>query len=254
MAEHFPRYGRLAAALTGAGYAVYGADHRGHGASAAIHGLGDFGPAGFAAVVSDMAALTKRARAEMPDRPLFLLGHSMGSFAAQLYVLEHSSLLDGLILSGTAAMAPLLEALAASGAAPGLEAFNAAFEPARTPFDWLSRDPAEVDSYIADPLCGFALTDASMQSLFGQGAGALTDPRLASVNRDLPILVLSGEVDPVVGPGQAYARALIEAWRLAGLQRIDHRVYPGARHELFNETCRDEVTRDLIAWLDQHLG
>jgi alpha-beta hydrolase superfamily lysophospholipase len=249
MAEHFSRYARLTGALTAAGYAVYGIDHRGHGDSAKVHGLGDFGPRGFAAVVTDTAELTQFAKLETSGPPVALLGHSMGSFAAQQYLLDHGDLLDGLVLSGTASLAPLMQALAAAGAAPGLEAFNAGFEPARTPFDWLSRDEAEVDAYVADPMCGFALTETSMASMFALCAGAAGDPRLARVRKDLPILVLSGEVDPVVGPSQAYAMALIEAWRAAGLTRIQHRVYPGARHELINEICRDQVTGDLIAWL-----
>jgi alpha-beta hydrolase superfamily lysophospholipase len=248
MAEHFSRYARLAEALTGAGYAVYGIDHRGHGASAKVHGLGDFGPRGFAAVVTDMAELTRFAKRETSGQPFALLGHSMGSFAAQLYVLEHAHELNAVVLSGTAQAKALFAARV--GASPGLEAFNAAFEPARTPFDWLSRDEAEVDAYVADPLCGFALTEASMQSMFTLLAGAAIDPRLAAALADLPVLVLSGEVDPVVGPAQAFAKALIEDWRAAGLTRIDHRVYPGARHELFNETCHEEVTADLIAWLN----
>ena len=250
MAEHFARYARLTEALTAAGYAVYGIDHRGHGASANVHGLGDFGPRGFAAVVADMAELTRFAKRERSGEPFALLGHSMGSFAAQLYLLERGHELDALVLTGTAAAAPLLESLTASGASGGLEAFNASFEPARTPFDWLSRDEAEVDAYVADPLCGFALTEASMQSMFTLLAGAVIDPRLGAALADLPVLVMSGEVDPVVGPDQAFAQALIDAWREAGLARIGHRVYPNARHELFNETCRDQVTGDLIAWLD----
>jgi alpha-beta hydrolase superfamily lysophospholipase len=250
MAEHFARYARLTEALTAAGYAVYAIDHRGHGDSAKIHGLGDFGPRGFAAVVADMAELTRFAKREASGAPFALLGHSMGSFAAPLYLLEHGRELDALVLTGTAAVAPLLESLTADGAARGLEAFNVNFEPGRTPFDWLSRDEAEVDAYLADPLCGFPLTEASMQSMFTLLAGAAIDPRLGAALAALPVLVMSGEVDPVVGPGQAFARVLVDGWRNAGLTRIDHRVYPGARHELFNETCRDQVTGDLIAWMD----
>lgn len=248
LAEHFGRYGRLTRRLTAGGWAVYGVDHRGHGASAAIHGLGCFGPGGFQSVVDDMAALTAVAKHEVPDVPLVLLGHSMGSFAAQLYILDHGAELAGLVLSGTAAQDLLLASIA--GQPAGLEAFNAAFEPARTSFDWLSRDAAEVDAYVADPLCGFEAEPASMASLFALGAGVRTDARLAHVPKDLPILVISGEADPVVGPGQAFARALIEAYQGGGIGPVTHRVYPGGRHEMFNETCREEVESDLLGWLD----
>ncbi|HEY5009222.1 MAG TPA: alpha/beta hydrolase [Caulobacteraceae bacterium] len=254
MAEHFARYGRLARGLGAAGYAVYGGDHRGHGQSASIHGLGSFGERGFQAVVDDMAALSAVARRELPGRPLVLLGHSMGSFAAQLYILEHSHDLAALVLSGTAALDQLLAAMLSSGGPVSMEQLNAAFEPGRTRFDWLSRDEAEVDAYVADPLCGFDLDQASMQSIFGLGATARTDPRLAQVRKSLPIYVISGERDPVTGPDQAFTRALIESYEAAGLGPIDHRVYPGARHELFNETCRDQVEADLIAWLDATVG
>lgn len=254
MAEHARRYRRLMAALTGAGYAVYANDHRGHGASASTHGLGDFGPVGFAYVVSDMASLSRIAEAEAPGTPLVLLGHSMGSFAAQLYLLEHHARLSGLILSGTAAVDALIEAIAARGAAAGPGAMNAPFAPARTDFDWLSRDEAEVDAYVDDPLCGFPLTPSASASVFRTAGPARHDPRLAAVRRDLPMLVVSGEKDPVTGPDQAFANRLIESYRQAGLTGIDHRVYPGARHELFNEINRDEVTADLIAWLDALFG
>lgn len=251
MAEHMARYERLGRALGAAGYAVYANDHRGHGASAEVHGLGDFGPRGFAGVIADMATLTAVARNEHPGVPLVLLGHSMGSFAAQLYLLDHGAELAGLVLSGTAAGDKLVEAVAASGGGGRLESFNAAFEPARTPFDWLSRDDAEVDAYVADPMCGFELTPQSVQSVFQTTHGASLDPRLAKVSKNLPVLVISGEVDPVTGSNQAFANVLVERYRATGLTAIEHRVYPGGRHELFNETNRDEVTADLIAWLDR---
>ncbi|MEO8811838.1 MAG: lysophospholipase [Caulobacteraceae bacterium] len=248
MAEHFGRYHRLTRRLTDAGYGVYGADHRGHGATARAGTHGDFGPGGFQALVDDMAALTAAARRETPGRPLILLGHSMGSFAAQIYLLQHPADLDGLVLSGTAALDAMVEAMA--GAPPGMESLNAPFEPGRTPFDWLSRDTAEVDAYIADPLCGFAVTEASRSSMIALAMGARGDARLAAARRDLPILVISGQFDPVTGPAQAFAKSLIDGWRSAGLTHIDHRIYPGGRHEMFNELNRVEVEADLIAWLD----
>jgi alpha-beta hydrolase superfamily lysophospholipase len=250
MAEHINRYRRLIDALTGAGYAVFANDHRGHGASAAAHGLGEFGPDGFPALVADMAALSRAAQADLPGTPLILLGHSMGSFAAQLYLLAHHERLAGLALSGTAAVDTMLEAMASAGVPAGPGAMNAPFAPARTDFDWLSRDEAEVDLYVEDPLCGFPLADAAMASVFQSAATARTDPRLGEVRPDLPVYVISGEFDPVTGPGQAFATALIESYRNAGLSHIDHRVYPGGRHEMFNETNRAEVTADLIAWLN----
>jgi len=253
MSEHFGRYRRLTDRLTAAGYAVYGADHRGHGASAAAHGLGSFGPRGFQAVVDDMAALTALAKQETPGRPLALLGHSMGSFAAQIYLLDHHRELDALVLSGTAALDKLLESLFATGGPVSLELLNAGFEPARTSFDWLSRDEAEVDAYVADPLCGFTLEDAAMGSLFELGSAARGDARVAGVRKDLPILIISGECDPVVGPDQAFTRALIDSWTALGLTGIQHRVYAGGRHELFNETCRDQVEAELVAWLETAL-
>jgi alpha-beta hydrolase superfamily lysophospholipase len=254
MAEYFRRYARLSERLTKAGYAVYGNDHRGHGRSAQVHGLGNFGPRGFQTLVDDMAALTRVAKREVPNKPLVLLGHSMGSFAAQLYLLEHHRELAALVLSGTAAMDKLLESLMASGKPVTLELLNASFEPARTPFDWLSRDPAEVDKYVADPLCGFAVEEDSTRSMYEIGTPSRFDPRLANVRKDLPIYVISGERDPVVGPGAAFANALIESYRSVGLTNIEHRIYPDGRHEMFNETNRDEVERELIAWLGRALA
>jgi alpha-beta hydrolase superfamily lysophospholipase len=246
-AEHLMRYDRLARALTAQGYAVVGADHRGHGANAGVHGKGDFGPGGFGQVIRDMAAVTAAARSRDPAAPIALLGHSLGSFAAQGYLRDHSAELSALVLSGTARLDLMFEDRAAAQAREtgGLRSLNANFEPGRTPFDWLSRDEAEVDAYIADPMCGFDIAPASMATV---GAAVMGGGPLKG--HALPILVISGEIDPVVGPGQRYARGLVESLEAAGFGPIEHRVYPAGRHEMFNETNRAEVTADLVAWLN----
>src|SRR5215468_173988 len=152
MGEHLGRYAETIEALVSAGLTVYGNDHRGHGRTAqdAAH-LGDFGEGGFDLLVEDMVRLSRIAREENPGKKFILLGHSLGSFAAQQYVLDRSGEIDGLILSGSGALDGLRRF--ASSAPAGRNFINARFEPARTQFDWLSRDPAVVDAFANDPLC-----------------------------------------------------------------------------------------------------
>jgi alpha-beta hydrolase superfamily lysophospholipase len=133
-----------------------------------------------------------------------------------------------------------------------LSAFNAPFEPARTDYDWLSRDPAQVDAYVADPRCGFGLTDVDGRQMFAS-ARQLADPaRLRGLRADLPVYVAVGDQDPVNGR-LALVHPLVQRLEEAGLTDVTLVVYPGARHEVFNETNRDEVVADLLAWLDRVL-
>jgi alpha-beta hydrolase superfamily lysophospholipase len=270
MAEHSARYARLAQALTDNGYAVYAHDHRGHGATASEADHGYFaGENGWDAVVADVRAVTRFAQEEQPGLPVFLLGHSMGSFLSRSYVIEDSRDLAGLVLSGTGGdPGPLgkvglavarLEARLRGGrhVSPMLDKltfgqFNAAFKPNRTGFDWLSRDEAEVDAYVADPLCGRTFTSGFFVDLFG-GIQRINDRKqVARVRRDLPILLVAGDKDPV-GDGGKGPRAVGEQYSSVGIVDVTCTLYPGARHEIFNETNRDEVTQDVIAWLDAHL-
>jgi alpha-beta hydrolase superfamily lysophospholipase len=249
-AEHMGRYDRLARFLIGQGHAVLGADHRGHGANIGPGIAGDLGPGGFAAIVDDLRAVTDAARARYPDRPIVLLGHSFGSFAAQVYLLKHAEAIDGLVLSGTAAIDMLL---AGADLSSGMTSANAAFEPSRTPFDWLSRDEREVDAYIADPLCGFELKPESLATMGAVASDAMRDPDLAvAAAKGLPVLIISGELDPIVGPEQCLSRLVAARYRDAGLRDVQHRIYQGGRHEMFNEINRDEVMLELAGWLDQH--
>lgn len=244
-AEHLGRYDRFAHHLAAAGYAVIGADHRGHGENTP-HGLASFGPRGFAGVIDDMATVTRTARGRWPGVPLVLFGHSMGSFAAQAFLADHPDLCDGLILSGTAAID---EVIAVGDLGTGLAAMNAGFEPARTPFDWLSRDPAEVDAYVADPLCGFDIELASLATMPAAVFGVRAPDRLAgAVARNLPICLISGENDPI-GAGETGPSRVAARYAEAGLRDIEHNSYPGGRHEMLNEVNREAVTSDVINWL-----
>ncbi|MBA2625928.1 MAG: alpha/beta hydrolase [Acidimicrobiia bacterium] len=250
MGEHVRRYGHLAARLAGRGVVVYGQDHRGHGATARSDAeLGQLGGDGWGGLVDDIDVLLTLARSEQPDRPLVLLGHSMGSFAAQQYLVDHSESLDGVVLTGTAAL-DLLEPALDLDSPLDLAAFNAPFAPARTDYEWLSRDPAQVDAYVADPRCGFGLDIPSVKAMFAAGRPLADPDRLAAVRADLPLYIAVGDADPVNAQLQLF-HALVDRYRAAGLTDVTTKVYAGARHELFNETNREEVESDLVAWLDR---
>ena len=248
LAEHALRYGRLAEALVGAGYRVTAVDHRGHGRSVtADKPLGDFT---FAPLVADVAGLGAALTREFPQVPLFLIAHSMGSFAAQFVVLDSSEQYAGVVLSGSSALDVLAANLPQTDEPAGLEAFNAGFEH-RTGYEWLSRDESEVDAYVADPLCGFDMAPEAVGQLFADTA-RLGDPQaLAGISPGLPILLASGEADPLSGGGQLI-QLLGQRYRDAGVEDVTVTVYPGARHEIFNETNRDEVTADVVDWLQRH--
>ena len=247
LGEHYGRYGETIAAFIAAGFTVYANDHRGHGRTASeVNRLGDFGDGGFDLLVDDMVRLSGIAREENPGLPLILLGHSMGSFAAQQYVLARSREIDALVLSGTG----ILDGLAnlAHADPSGTSRLNAAFEPARTQFDWLSRDPAVVDAFLDDPLCFAELAPSSAAS-FLAAADGLCDPlRLRSVRHDLPIYLFAGSEDPV-GQELDGVRTLLHRYRQAGQHDLSHDFYAGGRHEMLNETNREQVLANLNDWL-----
>jgi len=250
LGEHIGRYGELAKALVREGLVVYGNDHRGHGLTARpANRFGDFGPGGFDQLVEDMVSLNTIARRAHPGNPHILLGHSMGSFAAQQFILDHSDLIHGLALSGSGTLDGLARlAQPASAGGDPMESMNAAFEPSRTPFDWLSRDRAEVDAFIEDPLCFESLSARSMES-FLHASRRLAEPReLRKVRGELPLYVFSGGEDPI-GQRLAGVRELIERYRSAGAASITHDFYAGGRHEMLHELNRCEVTANLLAWI-----
>jgi alpha-beta hydrolase superfamily lysophospholipase len=265
LAEHAARYGRVAEALTRAGYAVYADDHRGHGRTARTPAeLGLFAERdGWTKCIDDLWLLNRRIAADHPGVPIVLLGHSLGSFMVQYFISEHGEALAAAVLSSSngkpppiASMGLLLARLerlrlGQRGHSPVMQAlffgaFNKRFAPVRTPFDWLSRDTAEVDKYVADPLCGFESTVQLYIDML-EGLRETAKPsRQARIPKTLPIYTFNGSRDPV----SDNIDQLLDAYRTAGISQVVHKVYPDGRHESLNETNRDTVTRDLIAWLD----
>jgi alpha-beta hydrolase superfamily lysophospholipase len=267
MAEHGARYARLAVCLNAAGFAVYANDHRGHGKSI---------PKGqtpghmadedsWNKAVDDLDSLNAEIRRRHPDTPIILLGHSMGSFLTQSYLSKYGENIAAAALSASngppgflGKIAQLIirieklrlgiEGHSALMAAITFKAFNKVFKPNRTEFDWLSQDNAEVDKYITDPLCGFECSVATWQGMLDALTIIASDEALNKMDKAKPIYVISGTDDPV-GENSKGVKRLLAAYKKQGFTNISQKFYPEARHELFNETDRDEVTSDFIKWI-----
>lgn len=268
LAEHSQRYSRLAEALTGKAYAVYANDHRGHGHTVKTPAqLGFFAERdGWRKCLDDLWNLNRHITGEHPSTPIILFGHSMGSTMAQQFITEHGHSIAGVVLSAPngqpTSMARIgrlvtwLERLRLGGRGRSaligqltFGAFNKRFAPTRTEFDWLSRDAAEVDKYVADPLCGFPANVQLWNELLGAWAVISRRSSYERIPKELPVYVIAGKRDPV-SAGARQIKPMLAAFRAAGVKNVECRIYADARHELLNETNRDEVTRDLIEWLD----
>jgi alpha-beta hydrolase superfamily lysophospholipase len=264
MAEHAARYGRFADALAARGYAVYAPDHRGHGRTAGGDvKLGWAGNDGWNGMLRDLDRLTALVAERHAGAPVVLFGHSMGSVLAQRFAQLHGERLAGLILSGTFGGAPnigagiaaasMLRLLRGDRAPSPLQrtmfaGFNKAFAPQRTGFEWLSRDEAEVQKYADDPRCGFTFSNRLLLDMLRGYAETWKPANERSIPVTLPVLFFSGARDPVGGNTRAVT-ALAERYRALGLRDVQVMFYPDARHEMLNETNRDEVVRDVVAWL-----
>lgn len=271
MAEHGARYRGLASFLNKAGYVVYANDHRGHGKSAeSIDLLGYLGPErGFELLIEDINRLNQVIRRENPRAKLFLLGHSMGSFASQRYIMDYPRSLDGLILSGSngsqglalklgQALAkiqvkvkgdkeksPLLNSLS-------FGSYNRGFKPNRTEFDWLNRVEGEVDAYIQDPLCG-QVFPASFYLGFFRTLEYIESPKnFPKIPLDLPILLVAGQDDPVGKRGRG-VEALYQRYLNQGVEDLEIKLYPQARHEILLEENKEEVMGDILEWMEERI-
>jgi len=245
--EHAQRYTEVIGQLNAAGYSVYADDHRGHGQTGVhqyngdLSRLGRLGKGGLRAAVAAVHQLSGIIRAERPGVPLVLLGHSWGSFMAQMILNRHQEEYDAVVLSGTAYRMP--------GYLDGGDLNRRHKNLGTTGVEWLSRDPAVAEAFAADPLT----TAVPLAKLFGiRDAARLFGRPARGLPAALPLLILVGS-DDTVG-GERSARMLSKAYsERSGLRDIRLIVYPGARHEVFNETNRAQVFSDLIVWLDERV-
>lgn len=272
LGEHSGRYRQVATELAARGFAVYSNDHRGHGRTEADpKDLGFFGPGGADRVVTDLVELVRGEKAAHAGVPFVLLGHSMGSFLAQEVMLRHGAELDGVVLSATSGKPPpiasvgrVLARLERLRVGPrgtsallqtlSFEAFNKPFK-AQGPsaFEWLTRERAVIDAYVADPLCGFAPSTELWVELLDLFARASRADRQQALPRALPVYAFTGAEDPGNERGKGH-RQLVDALRAAGLGDVTSKVYEGGRHEMLNETNREEVVKDLLDWLEARVA
>lgn len=271
MAEHSQRYARFATALAQQGIAVFALDQRGHGHTAALGTLGYFADDnGWSLVVNDLCCLNHHIRLHFPTTPIFLFGHSMGSYIALNYLMQHSCSLQGAILSGsnyfkTSARYRIAMALArferwrlgAKGRSKALELlifypYRRAIKKRRTNWDWLSRDAQQVQAYIDDPLCGFICTTQLWLDVLLGLQNITPVQHMVQIENDLPLLIVGGEADPI-----NHGRRLIDladVLRESGNRAVDIKLYPQARHEVLQEINYAAVTADIIQWLNTALA
>lgn len=267
MCEWFGRYEAFARFLAEQGFIVCGNDHLGHGRTAKSNAdLGYFAPAqGWRYLVQDLAKLTDLLQPSYPDLPYFLLGHSMGSFLARAYLTEYGQRLSGAIIMGTSGKNPLaglgillLKLLKLAKGERHRSQFlqsiafydyNKRFQPQKSEHDWLSRDIDLVAQYEKEPWCNFIFTLSGFDDLFHMLQWVSRVEWSKEVPVDLPILLVSGEDDPVGN----YGKGVLEVYQKllqAGCTKVQQKLYPAARHELLNESNREEVYQDLLHWLE----
>lgn len=266
MAEHSRRYNDFASFLAKSGYTVLTYDHRGHGDSLLHEEIkGYLGKDGFNKMVTDLEKIVTLAKQNYPDTRCILFGHSMGSFVVQRYIQVNDDV-DGVILMGSGyrpkgligglLLAKLLVWFGKGKEKASLidgqlmKTYNKTFQPQRTKFDWLSRDTDEVDRYINDPNCGFMMTNQFFLDFFKGIRTVGQAKNIANIRKNLPILLISGLDDPVGEMGTKIQRLGIQYQKVT--KHVDIKLYKSARHELLHEHNKDEVSQDLLDWLEKN--
>ena len=270
IAEHTARYDHFARYLTAQGYLVVAEDHMGHGRSICEAVPQGYFAGGWDAAVEDCHRLMQNMTSQYPGVPYILFGHSMGSFLARSVlirypdsgihaaiicgsawmpgaVLQGGKLISGVLNHGEGAKKPsdLLQKVMFSG-------YDKRIENPRTSSDWLSRDEAIVDAYIADPLCGFAPTPALANAMMTGLLYIQNTAKLNRMNKDLPVHFIAGAEDPVGGYGEGVRKAA-QMFIRSGMKHVSVKLYPGCRHEIHNELNKDEVYRDISEWIEKQI-
>lgn len=267
MAEHAGRYADFAGYMNSLGFSVYACDLRGHGKTGEMnHDSCDPDNGGFNGIMEDQNLLSKLIRARHPGIPLFVLGHSFGSFIAQEYIKYYGSEVAGVILSGSCRMGGPIVKIACCLAAVSLPlgksrrntfldklsfgSYNKAISNPASKFAWISRDAGQVKKYDDDGFCGNVMS-TSFYYCFFKGLNKLNRD-VGSIPKNLPVYLMSGDNDPVGQYGRGTAR-LYEMYRTEGIADLQLKLYPGGRHEMINEVNRQEVYQDIAAWLEKRL-
>jgi alpha-beta hydrolase superfamily lysophospholipase len=265
MAEHIDRYQEFAEAMVEQGISIIYHNHRGHGDNEKLGHYAD--KDGWSKTINDIKEVQDFIIKDS-KLPLYLFAHSMGSFIAQGFAMRHGDKLAGLILSGTNYQNPLIyhagrfvakvENFRLGLGVPSqtmdklsFASFNNHFKPTRTDFDWLSRDPEQVDRYIADPLCGFACSSETWQQLLSGLIEISKSENLSKIPKHLPIYILGGDQDPVGRMGKGIP-ALAKKLRLTGHDKVTTKLYKDGRHEMLNETCKTQVYSDISDWIEKN--
>ncbi|MGM0877200.1 MAG: alpha/beta hydrolase [Bacillota bacterium] len=271
MAEHIERYHDFANSLVSKGIFVYGNDQRGHGKtgekSELLGFFADFN--GFERVVEDLREINGFIHKQYPDTPVFIMGHSMGSFLVRRFVQRFHGVVDGVIISGTGGNPGLMgrigkrlaksqiRKLGSRTESPLMKkltfgSYNKKFTDVETEYDWLTRDRTEVQKYIEDPYCGYIATAGFYYDLLTGLEIIHKNNEVKKINKNLPFFFLSGELDPV-GNHTKGVKGVIQQLKKHGIANIDYTFYKEGRHEMLNEMNRDEVKEDIIHWLEKQL-
>jgi len=266
IAEHMARYEDFACYLNSLGYLVVGEDHMGHGATAGLGGVKGYFSGGWWAAVQDTCQLMKLISEQYPDTPYVLFGHSMGSFMARSILARYPDCgISGCVICGTGwqpeavlGAGRMIASAICKCSDPqkpsamlhkiAFGAYNKRVDHPRTQYDWLTRDAAVVDAYIADPMCGFQASAGLMGAMFDGIAYIQSKAALEAMDKKIPVLFIAGGDDPVGNYGVG-VRKTAQAFTAAGMQNVQTKLYPLGRHEILNEINKKEVYEDVAEWL-----